>query len=225
MYNIAIIAQKVGTCHRKTLTVLIKFHSKFYNISAQSNGRYHELRNLSKYTLCVRDIFPVWSLWRATWARDCKDKSAVQQPPKRGQKAAMTVVDPFDRADMSFFREKTNDALREWLRSKSLPSHSKKSFLLERYVSVVSTKASAVFIHLVRNWGLVNRLIIYLGSKCIWKNSSKACHRLNQLYISRGLSQLYISRASCSCFSKYWMAVWNCVYAGKWFPCHTLFYL
>ena len=48
---------------------------------------------------------------------------------------------------MSYFREKSNDALREWLRSKSLPTHGKKSFLLEMYVSVVSTKASAVFIY------------------------------------------------------------------------------
>ena len=70
----------------------------------------------------------------------------------------MSVVDPFDGADMSSFREKTNDALLEWLRSKSLPTHGKKSFLLERHVSVVSTKASAVFIYLVRNWGLVNNL-------------------------------------------------------------------
>ena len=70
----------------------------------------------------------------------------------------MSVVDPFDGADMSSFREKTNDALREWLRSKSLPTHGKKSFLLERYVSVISTKPSAVFIYLVRNWGLVNNL-------------------------------------------------------------------
>ena len=106
----------------------------------------------------MRDKFPVWSLWRATWARDFKDKSAVQQLPQRGQKAAMSVVDPFDGADMSSFREKTNDALREWLRSKSLPTHGKKSFLLERYVSVVLTKASAVFVYLVRNWGLVNNL-------------------------------------------------------------------
>ena len=56
----------------------------------------------------------------------------------------MSGVDPVNGADISSFREKTNDALREWLRSKSLPTHGKKSFLLERYVSVVSIKASAV---------------------------------------------------------------------------------
>ena len=83
------------------------------------------------------DKFPVWSLWRATWARDFKDKSAVEQPPQRGQKAAMSVVDPFDGADMSSFREKTNDALREWLRSKSLPTHGKKSFLLMQFISII----------------------------------------------------------------------------------------
>ena len=74
-------------------------------ISLHEQWPYHELRNLSKYTLRVRDKFPVWSLWRATWARDFKDKSAVQQQPQRGQKAAMSVVDPFDGADVIFSRE------------------------------------------------------------------------------------------------------------------------
>ena len=40
-------------------------------------------------------------------------------------------------AGMSSFREKTNDALREWLRSKLLPTHGKKSVLLERYTSII----------------------------------------------------------------------------------------
>ena len=62
------------------------------------------------------------------WAVEGKYTHIIHKPAARNGRYAYI---------MSSFREKTNDALREWLRSKLLPTHGKKSVLLERYTPII----------------------------------------------------------------------------------------